>query len=145
MKSAPAKSSADEVGYSDPQLSFFSAIMSGNPVLETAIQCYSLAVVGGSLKLNAVTTGYSTHEGGQTGSTYTPNLDVVTGSVTWPRDPSAVATFKEQISDTLAVGWLDRHRAAARKHQHHQSQPSRLHPANGRGQKILPSARHAMS
>ena len=49
---------------------------------------------------------------GQTGSTFTANPPVVTvgavRAVTWPRDPAAVATFKVQISDTLAVGgWTD--------------------------------------
>ena len=49
---------------------------------------------------------------GQTGSTFTANPTVVTvgavSTVTWPRDPAAVATFKVQISDTLAAGgWTD--------------------------------------
>ncbi len=49
---------------------------------------------------------------GQTGSTFTANPPVVTIgaviTVTWPRDPAAVATFKVQISDSLAAGgWTD--------------------------------------
>jgi autotransporter-associated beta strand protein len=49
---------------------------------------------------------------GQTGSTFTVNPSVVTvggvRKVTWPRDPAAVATFKVQISDSLASGqWTD--------------------------------------
>ena len=49
---------------------------------------------------------------GQTGSSFTANPSVVTAgsvrTVTWPRDPAAVATFLVQISDTLAVGgWTD--------------------------------------
>ncbi len=49
---------------------------------------------------------------GQTGSTFTANPPVVTvgavRTVTWPRDPAAVATFKVQISDSLdAGGWTD--------------------------------------
>ncbi len=49
---------------------------------------------------------------GQTGSTFTANPPVVTvgavRTVTWPRDPAAVAAFKVQISDTLvAGGWTD--------------------------------------
>ena len=49
---------------------------------------------------------------GQTGSTFTANPPVVTvgavRTVTWPRDPAAVATFKVQISDSLASGqWTD--------------------------------------
>lgn len=107
--------------------------ISGTPVLETVIPGYSLVVVGSSLKLNAAATGYSiwaaTHAGaqtadldydndgvangveyfmGQTGSTFTPSPGVVGGTVTWPRDPSATAAFKVQISDTLAAGgWTD--------------------------------------
>ena len=49
---------------------------------------------------------------GQTDSTFTANPTVVTvgavRTVIWPRDPAAVATFKVQISDTLAAGgWTD--------------------------------------
>jgi autotransporter-associated beta strand protein len=49
---------------------------------------------------------------GQTGSTFTANPPVVTvgavRTVTWPRNPAAVATFKVQISDSLASGqWTD--------------------------------------
>ena len=47
---------------------------------------------------------------GATGSTFTPNPPVVTvgavRTVTWPRDPNAVASFKVQISETL-TGWED--------------------------------------
>jgi autotransporter-associated beta strand protein len=107
--------------------------ITGTPVLETAIPGYALVVESNSLKLNAAATGYSTWAGthaggqtadldydkdgvangveyfmGQTGSTFTPNPGVVGGTVSWPRDPSAVATFKVQISDTLATGgWTD--------------------------------------
>ena len=49
---------------------------------------------------------------GETGSTFTANPPVVTvgavRTVTWSRDPAAVATFKVQISDILAAGgWTD--------------------------------------
>ena len=45
---------------------------------------------------------------GETGSTFTPNPGVIVDKVTWPRDPDAVATFKVQVSDTLAPGgWTD--------------------------------------
>ncbi len=49
---------------------------------------------------------------GETGSTFTANPPIVTTglvrTVTWPRDPAAVATFKVQLSDTLeAGGWTD--------------------------------------
>lgn len=49
---------------------------------------------------------------GQTGSSFTPNPQIVTvggvRTITWPRDPAAIATFKVQISDTLAAGeWTD--------------------------------------
>ncbi len=47
---------------------------------------------------------------GETGSTFTPNPTVVTTgtvmTVTWPRDPDAVATFMVQVSDDLSV-WTD--------------------------------------
>jgi autotransporter-associated beta strand protein len=47
---------------------------------------------------------------GATGSTFTPNPPLVNTAgvltVTWPRDPSAVATYKVQISDDLIV-WSD--------------------------------------
>ena len=47
---------------------------------------------------------------GETGSSFTPNPQVVTVSgvstVTWPRDPAAVAAFKIQISDDLSE-WTD--------------------------------------
>lgn len=49
---------------------------------------------------------------GETGTGFTANPTVVTTggvrSVTWPRDPSAAATFKVQVSATLAAdGWTD--------------------------------------
>ncbi|MCX6876285.1 MAG: hypothetical protein NTW21_21130 [Verrucomicrobia bacterium] len=49
---------------------------------------------------------------GATGSTFTPNPPVVTTAgvmtVTWPRDPTAVATFKVQVSDNLIdTDWTD--------------------------------------
>lgn len=49
---------------------------------------------------------------GETGSSFTPNPTVVTAgavrTVTWPRDPAAIASFKIQISTTLAPGgWTD--------------------------------------
>jgi autotransporter-associated beta strand protein len=45
---------------------------------------------------------------GETGSTFTPNPNVVAGTITWPKDPGFLGTFKVQISDTLANGgWTD--------------------------------------
>jgi autotransporter-associated beta strand protein len=45
---------------------------------------------------------------GETGSTFTPNPSVVAGTITWPKDPGFLGTFKVQISDTLAIGgWTD--------------------------------------
>jgi fibronectin-binding autotransporter adhesin len=45
---------------------------------------------------------------GQMGSTFTANPGLADGKIIWPRDPSAVATFKVQISETLAAGdWID--------------------------------------
>ncbi|MCX6876288.1 MAG: Ig-like domain-containing protein [Verrucomicrobia bacterium] len=45
---------------------------------------------------------------GATGSTFTANPGVVAGKVTWPRDPTAVATFKVQVSDNLSdTDWTD--------------------------------------
>ena len=45
---------------------------------------------------------------GETGSSFTPNPGVIAGTVTWPRDPDAVAAFKVQVSDTLAADdWQD--------------------------------------
>lgn len=42
---------------------------------------------------------------GATGATFTPNPSVVTAgavsTVTWPRDPTAVASFMVQVSDNL--------------------------------------------
>jgi autotransporter-associated beta strand protein len=43
---------------------------------------------------------------GETGSSFTANPGVVGGTVTWPRDPLAVASFKVQVSETLA-SWTD--------------------------------------
>jgi hypothetical protein len=46
--------------------------------------------------------------GAETGSTFTPNPSLIAGKITWPRDPDALATFKLQVSDTLATGaWTD--------------------------------------
>ena len=49
---------------------------------------------------------------GETGSSFTPNPPIVTAgavrTITWPKDPAFVGTFKVQISDTLALGsWTD--------------------------------------
>ena len=45
---------------------------------------------------------------GQTGSAFTANPGLVGGKVTWPRDPTAAASFKVQVSESLAVGeWTD--------------------------------------
>jgi autotransporter-associated beta strand protein len=45
---------------------------------------------------------------GETGSSFTPNPSVAAGTVTWPKDPGFLGTFKVQISDTLATGdWTD--------------------------------------
>jgi lysophospholipase L1-like esterase len=47
---------------------------------------------------------------GETGSSFTPNPPVVASdgvrTVTWPRDPAAVASFKVQVSEDLD-GWTD--------------------------------------
>ncbi|MGC4017020.1 MAG: autotransporter-associated beta strand repeat-containing protein [Luteolibacter sp.] len=41
---------------------------------------------------------------GQTGSSFTSNPQIVSGTITWPKDPSAVATWVVQISPDL-VNW----------------------------------------
>lgn len=43
---------------------------------------------------------------GKTGSTFTANPGVVGGKVTWPRDPTAIASFKVQVSNDLMT-WTD--------------------------------------
>jgi len=43
---------------------------------------------------------------GKTGSSFTANPGVVGGKVTWPRDPTAIASFKVQVSNDLMT-WTD--------------------------------------
>lgn len=38
---------------------------------------------------------------GETGSTFTPNPSLIGGTVTWPRDPTALATYTVQTSTNL--------------------------------------------
>jgi autotransporter-associated beta strand protein len=45
---------------------------------------------------------------GETGSSFTANPGVVAGTITWPKDPAFVGSFKVQTSETLATGsWTD--------------------------------------
>lgn len=45
---------------------------------------------------------------GETGSTFTPNPGIISGTITWPKDPAYAGTFKVQVSDSLATGdWTD--------------------------------------
>ena len=45
---------------------------------------------------------------GETGSTFTSNPSIIDDTVTWPKDPNFVGSFKVQVSDTLALGsWTD--------------------------------------
>lgn len=122
-------------GFTSAVIAECTGTLSGSP---TAPEGYTVSVSGSQLVLskaasNSYASWAATHAGGQaadgdfdgdgtangveyfmgeTGSGFTAHPAVVSSggsmTVTWPRDPAALAAFKVQVSDSLASGaWTD--------------------------------------
>ncbi len=122
-------------GFTSAVIAQCTGTLTGAP---TAPEGYLVSVSGNQLILskavsNSYTNWAATHAGGQaadgdfdgdgtpngveyfmgeTGSSFTANPTVTSSggslTITWPRDPAAAATFKVQVSDSLASGaWTD--------------------------------------